>query len=712
MSPDVRLVAKAYIDRGWAVVPLVKGSKRASTRWQTTTYEPKQFKDGDGIAMKCGEPSGWLVDVDLDSKEAVAAAELLLPSTALMHGRPGKPKSHYWYRCEGAKTIQFTDVKDNSTGKNNMLVELRSTGGYTAVPPSEHPSGEHHEWATESDPLTVGFDELLIGVRSVAIAALVARHYPGPGARHSLAGPLAGFLLQAGVPSPMVMAIIEAVAKTAHDTDVQDRVKFAAGTCAKHKRGENVTGGPMLAEAIGEDVVAKLRAWLRQADDGAIEEMNRRHFFTRIGAKSAIGREDDPSGVVVFQPVRELYSEYQNRRVQVGVDKDGEPVYKPLFETWLSSPRRREYLGGVVMAAHPRKAPENACNLWKGLAIEPAPGDCSRFLAHLRDVVCSGNAEHYEYLLKWSAFAVQQPGTPPGVAIVLRGKPGTGKGTFVRMFERIYGKRHCAHLDRSKDLVDFNALIAGKVLVFADEAFFAGDKQNLGALKRIITEPTIRISRKHIDSHEEDNNLHVIMATNEDWAVHAQPGERRFFAVDVSDIHQDEREYFDLLYKEMENGGAAAFLHMLNEMTVTAAEIRDCPKTEALRAQQNQSLSPHLMWWQECLYEGVIGMLEPTKTWGKWQPTDVIYDAHLAWCRNRPFARPLGKIEFGKQMSLYLTARTGSPATVPKTVGGKRGVRCWELRDLHEARDVFDGQLRTRGEWPDAPSDARRSCPF
>jgi hypothetical protein len=269
----MRNAAEALILDGWGVVAVNPGEKRASTSWQKRTYAPDDFKTNDNLAVKCGEPSGWRVDVDCDAQEAIAAARDLLPRTELVHGRPSKPDSHYWFHCEGIKTTQFTDVKDSS-GKTAMLIEIRSTGGYTLVPPSTHPSQEVLAWSVQRGPMTIAPDALYEAVRNVAIAALVARHWPSSGARHAATGHLAGFLVQAGLDEAAIVRIILTAARIAGDTDLRDREAFARSTCDKFKNDPSarLTGGPRLAESLGEGVVAKLRAWLRVADTDAIED--------------------------------------------------------------------------------------------------------------------------------------------------------------------------------------------------------------------------------------------------------------------------------------------------------------------------------------------------------------------------------------------------------------------------------------------------------
>jgi hypothetical protein len=684
---DIHDIAKTYIAAGWQVVPLVKGEKRAESSWQKRVYTPDDFKDDDGIAGKCGEPSGWRVDVDLDSPEAIQAAELLLPHTGLIHGRPGKPNSHYWFICQGIKTSQFTDVKD-PLGKSSMLVEIRSTNGYTAIPPSEHPSGDVLAWVIERAALEMTEDDLFGAVRNVALAALLARHWPGHGARHSAVGHIAGFLCHAGVLD--TVRVIKTAATIAGDADLEDRVNFAQATVAKFRAGEQVTGGPKLADEIGEDVVSKMRGWLKLADVDALEEMNQRHFWTRLGKDDVIGREDDEDGVV-FQRVRSLYSEYAYRKVKTGEDKNGDATFAPIFPTWLEWPKRRNYRK-VTFAPPPLTCHPQDYNLWKGYAIEPKPGDCSKFLDHIREVICSGNEEHYAYLLNLLALTIQQPGTPSEVAVVLRGEPGTGKGVFVRALMRLFA-RHAVHLDNMQHLVgQFNAALSGKIIVFADEALWAGDKKGLGALKRLITEPTVHIVRKGIDGVDEPNCIHLFVATNEERSIPAMLKERRYLALHVSSTHRVDRAYFKALSHEIDNGGLAAFLDLMLNWPVDR-ELA-VPITDELRNQQEETMTPEMTWLMNVLDMGCYGRHAwPAEDEDRWIESKTFYDEYVAAHHHDRYL--LTAMQFGKRL-VDIVADKSAPHRFP---GHPNSVRGWQTRTLTEARAAFDERRGSKTDW-------------
>ena len=79
---------------------------------------------------------------------------------------------------------------------------------------------------------------------------------------------------------------------------------------------------------------------------------------------------------------------------------------------------------------------------------------------------------------------------------MLRGKRGSGKGILLNWLWRAWGQHGC-HISNAKHLTgNFNAHLRDCVMLFADEAFFAGDRAGEGVLKALITEPSLPIEGK------------------------------------------------------------------------------------------------------------------------------------------------------------------------------------------------------------------------
>lgn len=161
-----------YCRRGWSPVPIPHRSKNPGIRrWEQLRIKaddvPSYFtSETQNIGILLGEPSGWLIDVDLDHPRCVALADEYLPATPAVFGRPGKPRSHRIYRV--SSPVATKKHKSKSAG---MLVELRSTGLQTVFPPSTHESGELIAWdAGDAEPALVDPEELLKAVEALADA--------------------------------------------------------------------------------------------------------------------------------------------------------------------------------------------------------------------------------------------------------------------------------------------------------------------------------------------------------------------------------------------------------------------------------------------------------------------------------------------------------------------------------------------------------------
>src|SRR6185503_3069857 len=157
---------------------------------------------------------------------------------------------------------------------------------------------------------------------------------------------------------------------------------------------------------------------------------------------------------------------------------------------------------------------------------------------------------------------------------------------------RIFGQ-HATHISSIKHLVGhFNVHLRDACLLFADEAYWPGDKRGEGELKRLITEPTLFIEPKFVDAMTVQNMLHVLMASNEDWIVPAGEFERRYAVFEVSERKRQDQNWFGPLNEALEHGGYQAMLHDLLQLDLGDWHPRAIPMTEALRKQQLRSLQP------------------------------------------------------------------------------------------------------------------------
>jgi len=397
-----------------------------------------------------------------------------------------------------------------------------------------------------------------------------------------------------------------------------------------------ITGPNEIASSVREKrdwhtyALRQIERAMEDAVDPMLRELNEKHaVIGDIGGRCRIISEVydevmDRTRIskAAFEDFR---NRYNNRAVQVGTDSQGNPVLKPLGLWWTLHPQRRQY-DNIVFA--PNRDVPNSFNLWKGFNCEAIPGDKHlKFLEHILKNVCSGNEEHYNYFIGWLARLVQDPGCPGEVALVMRGRRGTGKSFVLKIVGKLFG-RHFLQVSDSKHLVgSFNAHLRDVVLLFGDEAFFAGDKKHESVLKTLITEDTLIIEGKGIDAEAAMNFVHLALASNEDWVVPAGLDERRFFVLEVGDGQRMNNAYFGELSNIMENGGLENLLHYLLNYDLKNFEVRKVPQTRALQDQKLLSMGVDFQWFQERLMEGRL--LSRQNEWSGRVLKDSLYDEYI-----------------------------------------------------------------------------------
>lgn len=399
------------------------------------------------------------------------------------------------------------------------------------------------------------------------------------------------------------------------------------------------------------------------------------------------------------------------------VDDGDSPV-----DVWLDQPER----SGVRKVTFEPGMPtlyQGAVNLWTGFAVEPVDDEagCQLILAHIGEVLGGSDPAIGEFILNWLAMRVQgivnrQPGRllPRLIsALVMRSIQGTGKGLFEQYVAKMFGD-HALVTARGSGLTGrFNWQFAHLVLLCADEAFFAGNHEQHDILKSFQSEPAFTFEKKYGDSVSLPNHCAMIMSTNSDWAVPADAGERRMFVFDVSPHRKGDREYFNALGHEMDNGGPAALLGWLLKRDITGFNPEAFPHTEALAEQQSRTLardSATVSWIEEALTAGEFKLvghkldgskLHYTLPWESCTtrvPRNGVGDAIREHARDVRTYSPPTNMTIGRELKKILGHSGEQKMNDPCVLSGGGRVNAWDLPGLELARERFAEFLKT-GCW-------------
>lgn len=330
-----------------------------------------------------------------------------------------------------------------------------------------------------------------------------------------------------------------------------------------------------------------------------IAKLNESHAHVMVAGKARIlNVKQDPIhdwNIHDFSTPGDFRSLYANRKVNIG-----EKSYNAA-DIWLTHPERLSYCG---VTFDPARKSSSYFNLYQGFPVKPIRGDCGLYLDHILHNICRGDKDLYEYVLNWMADAIQNPATRPGVALAIRGKQGVGKGIFVNVFISLFGP-HGIQVTQSSHLVgNFNAHLRDKLLVFADEAFWAGDKRAEGVLKGLVTEDKIAIEMKGVDMQPSPNYVRLILASNNDWLIPAGADQRRFVVMEAGAARMQDAAYFGAIIEQIENGGRQALMLFLLERDLNGVNLRSIPKTGALVEQKLHSMDSVGQWLYGCLDAG------------------------------------------------------------------------------------------------------------
>ena len=332
-------------------------------------------------------------------------------------------------------------------------------------------------------------------------------------------------------------------------------------------------------------------------------------------------------------------------------------------------------------------------NLFQGFKYKAeSNGKSERYIRLIKDGICRGDEDHFNYLMDWMAQAIQQPHRRDkvGIAVAIKGDAGVGKTTFAKVFSELFGGTAYT-LDNIDNITgQFNGSLFEKILIIGEESVWGGDKKQYSILKRLITDDTLNISFKFKEIFPTRNYLRFIFLTNSDWSAPNEVGDRRLFVLCADDVFKLKTDFFDQLWQDMRSGGFEDLLYILMNRDISNRDFqKDFPVTEWALENVERSLSSVGLLITKWLEYGIsisAGSRDGCDLfeWGAEVPKELVYDEY---CR---FSKELGKhlspdATFGRELKRVLPS-----LTVERREMNGRKVSFYRFPSYEIAREEFE----------------------
>ncbi|MGE5089911.1 MAG: bifunctional DNA primase/polymerase [Candidatus Levyibacteriota bacterium] len=220
-ADEIHAAARAYLARGWSVIPVESRGKRPRVAWTEFQHRLPAQAEVDqwfrrwpdaNIGIVCGRVSG-LVVVDVDPRHG---GERSLRELERAFGP--LPRSVEAATGGGGRHLYFAHPGGTVTNRVGVApgIDLRADGGCVVAPPSVHASGRRYAWVAAQGP---GECPLAPAPAWIGAPALRARHTRRhwrdlvragvpEGQRNASLASLAGRLLWHGVDEEVVLELL------------------------------------------------------------------------------------------------------------------------------------------------------------------------------------------------------------------------------------------------------------------------------------------------------------------------------------------------------------------------------------------------------------------------------------------------------------------------------------------------------------------------
>lgn len=299
------------------------------------------------------------------------------------------------------------------------------------------------------------------------------------------------------------------------------------------------------------------------------------------------------------------------------VNKQGKTIYKDkkFIDMWLDDPKIRKY-DNVVFKPPPEIADYNEFNTWINFNVSSTPlvqTDRDYWKEYYEYAInLLGKKEYADFVLARYAYRLQKPAKRTYVCCIYYGQERTGKNKLLEPIYKIF-ENYTECLDSAKKLYDTHSMYEkDKLLILINEAGGTANFENADILKTRITEPTLCINPKGIQSYKIDNRCDYDMTTNNMNVVKlTDDSVSRWFQVETTSYYKGNTNFFQDFSNNIVNNPIALRQIYEGLMNFNVSEViptgnfqNDKPRTEIEEVVKQQNRDK-ILWFIEDLITDV-----------------------------------------------------------------------------------------------------------
>lgn len=331
---------------------------------------------------------------------------------------------------------------------------------------------------------------------------------------------------------------------------------------------------------------------------------------------------------------RQTVFDHQERILLGLADMRDACTSREIHRRWMDSPEKKLVRIDQVGFDPAEQDKKIRCNLWGGWPTTPKKGTCDELL-QLLEYLCSGEEnmkEVSEWVLKWLAYPIQNPGAKMQTALVFHGPQGVGKNLLFEVVMAIYGE-YGRIVDQAAIEDKFNDWASKKLFLIADEVVARAELfHTKNKLKSFITSDWIRINPKNVTAYEERNHCNLVFLSNETQPLVLERDDRRYTVIWTP--KKLDPEVYLFVKKEIDNGGIEALHDYLKNL-----ELGDFqpwtkpPMTKAKEELIDLGMDSTERFWNSWIKGLIDGMpVCPVKS-------EDLFQFYRMWCSRMGFAR-------------------------------------------------------------------------